>query len=45
MALTIKGISNPEAISFHEYLQGIEAKKVLKKYGFATSQTVFSTNR
>jgi len=45
MALTAKAVSNPEAVSFHAYLQEKEAKRVLKKYGFETSQTVFSSSR
>ena len=33
--LTIKGSRNDEAKAFHAYLQGNEAKSVLKKFGFA----------
>lgn len=34
MALTVKAATNREAQSLHAYLQGSEAKSVLKKYGF-----------
>ena len=34
MALTIKGEKNSEAIAFEQYLQGTEAKSVLRKFGF-----------
>jgi molybdate transport system substrate-binding protein len=45
MALTVKAISNAEAISFHAYLQENEAKTVLKKYGFTVNHEVLSSSR